>query len=50
MLRDASSACIPADEACVIGQSADGVVRIGCSCYTTSDEIERLLVAVRQLQ
>ena len=29
-----------------LGQSADGVVRIGCSCYTTADEVERLLGAI----
>ena len=29
-----------------LGQSADGVVRVGCSCYTTSDEVERLLAAI----
>jgi cysteine desulfurase family protein (TIGR01976 family) len=27
----------------------DGLVRAGCACYTTSEEVERLLVAVRQL-
>ena len=32
-----------------LGQSADGVVRIGCSCYTSADEVERLLEAVREL-
>ena len=26
-----------------LGQSGDGVVRVGCSCYTTADEVERLL-------
>jgi cysteine desulfurase family protein (TIGR01976 family) len=26
-----------------LGQSADGVVRVGCSCYTTADEVERFL-------
>ena len=26
-----------------LGQSADGVVRVGCSCYSTADEVERLL-------
>jgi selenocysteine lyase/cysteine desulfurase len=26
-----------------IGQAADGVVRAGCSCYSTIDEVERLL-------
>jgi len=32
-----------------IGQAADGVVRVGCSCYTTSGEVERLLDGVREL-
>jgi selenocysteine lyase/cysteine desulfurase len=32
-----------------IGQSADGVVRIGCSCYTTMEEIERLIEAMSRL-
>ncbi|HEY2854579.1 MAG TPA: cysteine desulfurase-like protein [Gemmatimonadaceae bacterium] len=32
-----------------LGQSKDGVVRIGCSCYTNSEEVERLLVAIREL-
>lgn len=30
-----------------LGHLADGVVRIGCSCYTTGDEIERVLSALR---
>ena len=30
-----------------LGQSAEGVVRIGCSCYSSMDEVERLLEAVR---
>lgn len=32
-----------------IGQAADGVVRIGCSCYTTTAEVDRLLDAIREL-
>jgi cysteine desulfurase family protein (TIGR01976 family) len=32
-----------------IGQAADGVVRVGCSCYTTSEEVDRLLEGVREL-
>ena len=32
-----------------IGQAADGVVRVGCSCYTTTEEIDRLLEGVREL-
>jgi len=30
-----------------LGQSAEGVVRVGCSCYTSAEEVERLLEAVR---
>jgi cysteine desulfurase family protein (TIGR01976 family) len=32
-----------------IGRSEDGVVRVGCSCYTSVDEIERLIEEVRRL-
>ena len=32
-----------------IGQAADGVVRVGCSCYTTAEEVDRLLDGVREL-
>jgi cysteine desulfurase family protein (TIGR01976 family) len=32
-----------------LGQAADGVVRIGCSCYTSADEVDRLLSAIREL-
>ena len=32
-----------------IGQAADGVVRVGCSCYSTAEEVDRLLEEVRQL-
>ena len=32
-----------------IGQAADGVVRVGCSCYTTDEEVERLIAAVREI-
>jgi selenocysteine lyase/cysteine desulfurase len=30
-----------------LGHAADGVVRAGCACYTTLDEVERLLDGVR---
>jgi cysteine desulfurase family protein (TIGR01976 family) len=30
-----------------IGHAADGVVRAGCACYTTHDEVRRLLDGVR---
>jgi cysteine desulfurase family protein (TIGR01976 family) len=30
-----------------LGQSADGVVRVGCSCYTSADEVARLIDAVQ---
>lgn len=29
-----------------IGQLADGVVRVGCACYTTEAEVDRLVAAV----
>ena len=32
-----------------LGHAADGLVRVGCACYTTSEEIERLLDGVREL-
>ena len=32
-----------------LGQFAEGVVRIGCSCYSTADEVGRLLEAIREL-
>ena len=32
-----------------LGHAADGVVRAGCACYTTLDEIERLLDGVREV-
>jgi predicted O-methyltransferase YrrM len=33
-----------------LGHAADGVVRAGCACYTTRDEVERLLDGVRALR
>jgi cysteine desulfurase family protein (TIGR01976 family) len=32
-----------------LGQAAEGVVRVGCSCYTSAEEVQRLLEAVREL-
>jgi cysteine desulfurase family protein (TIGR01976 family) len=32
-----------------LGQAHDGVIRIGCSIYTTSEEIERALSALRRI-
>jgi cysteine desulfurase family protein (TIGR01976 family) len=32
-----------------LGVGADGVVRVGCSCYTTSEEIERVVRAVAEI-
>jgi len=31
-----------------LGHSADGLVRVGCACYTTDGEVDRLLDAVRE--
>jgi selenocysteine lyase/cysteine desulfurase len=33
-----------------LGQQPDGIVRAGCACYTTIDEVERLLAVVRSLR
>jgi selenocysteine lyase/cysteine desulfurase len=32
-----------------LGHGADGVVRAGCACYTTSQEVERLIEGVRRI-
>ena len=32
-----------------IGQAADGVVRVGSSCYTTENEIDRVIEGVREI-
>jgi cysteine desulfurase family protein (TIGR01976 family) len=32
-----------------LGRAEDGVVRAGCACYTSADEVERLLEGVRAL-
>ncbi len=32
-----------------LGHAADGVVRIGCACYTSVEEVDRLIGAVQEL-
>ena len=32
-----------------LGHGSDGVVRAGCACYTTADEVERLIAAVGEI-
>jgi cysteine desulfurase family protein (TIGR01976 family) len=32
-----------------LGHAEDGVVRAGCACYTSSDEVERLIAGVRAI-
>lgn len=32
-----------------LGQAKDGMVRAGCACYTTADEVERLIEGVREI-
>src|SRR5262249_20663640 len=32
-----------------LGHGSDGVVRAGCACYTTEEEIDRLLPGVREI-
>jgi cysteine desulfurase family protein (TIGR01976 family) len=33
-----------------LGHGADGVVRAGCACYTSADEIDRLIAGVKKLK
>jgi selenocysteine lyase/cysteine desulfurase len=32
-----------------LGHTADGIVRAGCACYTSGEEVERLLAAVAEI-
>ena len=32
-----------------LGQTAHGLVRAGCACYTTPEEVDRLLAGVRTI-
>jgi cysteine desulfurase family protein (TIGR01976 family) len=32
-----------------LGRGRDGVVRAGCACYTTAEEVDRLIEAVREI-
>ena len=32
-----------------LGQAKDGMVRAGCACYTTTDEVQRLIDGVREI-
>jgi cysteine desulfurase family protein (TIGR01976 family) len=32
-----------------LGQAKDGMVRAGCACYTTGEEVDRLINAVREI-
>ena len=32
-----------------LGHAADGVVRAGCACYTTGEEVDRLIAAVADI-
>jgi selenocysteine lyase/cysteine desulfurase len=33
----------------LLGQAPHGLFRAGCACYTTSEEVERLLEAIEQI-
>ena len=33
-----------------LGHAADGLVRAGCACYTSDDDVERLIAGVRELR
>jgi selenocysteine lyase/cysteine desulfurase len=32
-----------------LGLAPDGIVRAGCACYTTGDEVDRLITGVREI-
>jgi selenocysteine lyase/cysteine desulfurase len=32
-----------------LGRGADGLVRAGCACYTTEEEVDRLVAGVREI-
>ncbi|CAN5725009.1 cysteine desulfurase-like protein [soil metagenome] len=32
-----------------LGQTRDGMVRAGCACYTTAEEVDRLIAGVREI-
>jgi len=32
-----------------LGQENDGLVRAGCACYTTEEEVSRLVARVREI-
>jgi cysteine desulfurase family protein (TIGR01976 family) len=34
----------------LLGHAADGLLRVGCACYTSPEEVERLLAAVEELK
>jgi cysteine desulfurase family protein (TIGR01976 family) len=34
----------------LLGHATDGLLRVGCACYTSSEEVERLISAVAELQ
>ena len=33
----------------LLGHAADGLLRVGCACYTSAEEVERLIAAVAEL-
>ena len=34
----------------LLGHAADGLLRVGCACYTSGEEVERLIAAVEELK
>jgi selenocysteine lyase/cysteine desulfurase len=34
----------------LLGHASDGLLRVGCACYTSGEEVERLIAAVAELQ
>jgi cysteine desulfurase family protein (TIGR01976 family) len=34
----------------LLGHASDGLLRVGCACYTSAEEVDRLIAAVAELQ
>jgi cysteine desulfurase family protein (TIGR01976 family) len=34
----------------LLGHASDGLLRVGCACYTSTEEVERLIAAVAELE
>jgi selenocysteine lyase/cysteine desulfurase len=34
----------------LLGHAEDGLLRVGCACYTSEEEVDRLIAGVAELQ